>query len=101
MIWRYDPILFTDRYTVKYHLKAFREIAEALQGYTDKVVINFVDLYAKTKKNMKGINVVNLENSKFFEFVSKLSVIAKENEMKIATCAEEIDLVRSPLCYVE
>ncbi len=92
VIWRYDPIVFTDRYTAEYHLKAFREIAVALQGYTDKVVISFVDLYAKTKKNMKSINVVNLEDSKLFEFVSKLSVIAKENEMKIATCAEEIDL---------
>lgn len=92
VIWRYDPIVFTDRYTAEYHLKAFREIAAALQGYTDKVVISFVDLYAKTKKNMKSINVVNLEDSKLFEFVSKLSVIAKENEMKIATCAEEVDL---------
>lgn len=92
VIWRYDPILFTDRYTEEYHIKAFREIANALQGYTDKVVISFVDLYAKTKKNMKGIHVVKLEDSRFFEFVSELSLIAKENKMKIAACAEEMDL---------
>lgn len=93
VIWRYDPIIFTDRYTADYHVKAFRKIAEALQGYTDKVVISFVDWYAKTKKNMKGIDAVNLESREFFAFVSELSAIAGEHKMKIAACAEEIDLV--------
>ncbi|MCM1243596.1 MAG: DUF1848 domain-containing protein [Roseburia sp.] len=93
VIWRYDPILFTDRYTAEYHIKAFGEIAEALRGHTDKVVISFVDLYAKTKKNMKGINIVNLEDNKFSEFVLKLSDIARKNGLKIAACAEEIDLL--------
>ena len=31
VIWRYDPILFSDRYTKEYHLKAFQSIAEALR----------------------------------------------------------------------
>ena len=30
VIWRYDPIFFSDRYTREYHLKAFRQIAEDL-----------------------------------------------------------------------
>ena len=32
VIWRYDPIFFSDRYTKEYHLKAFKSIAEALCG---------------------------------------------------------------------
>lgn len=92
VIWRYDPIIFTDKYTAEYHIRAFREIAEGLQGYTEKVVISFLDLYAKTKKNMKGIRVENLEDGKFFKFVSQLSEIAREKGMKITTCAEEMDL---------
>lgn len=35
VIWRYDPIFFSDRYTKEYHLKAFKSIAEALSGYTE------------------------------------------------------------------
>ena len=42
--WRYDPIFLSDRYTKQYHLKAFRQIAEALDGYTETVVISFIDL---------------------------------------------------------
>ncbi|MDE6220066.1 MAG: DUF1848 domain-containing protein [Lachnospiraceae bacterium] len=30
VIWRYDPILINNRYSVDYHLKAFEEIAKAL-----------------------------------------------------------------------
>ena len=47
VIWRYDPIFFSDRYTKEYHLKAFKSIAEALRGYTEKCVISFVDIYPK------------------------------------------------------
>lgn len=50
VIWRYDPILFTDKYTPEYHLKAFEQIASALHGYTNKCVISFVDTYVKNKK---------------------------------------------------
>ena len=50
VIWRYDPIIFTDKYNIEYHLKAFEQIAKELHGYTSKCVISFVDIYAKNKK---------------------------------------------------
>lgn len=57
VIWRYDPILLNGRYTAEYHVKAFEEIAGWLDGYTEKVVISFVDLYAKAKRNLRGLEV--------------------------------------------
>ncbi len=51
VIWRYDPIAINERYTAEYHLKAFGDIAEALNGSTEKCVISFVDFYQKTQKN--------------------------------------------------
>lgn len=92
IIWRYDPVIFTERYTQEYHVKAFQEIAGSLRGYTDKVVISFVDLYTKTKRNMQGIHMIDLEIRKIEEFASKLSQAAGENKMSIAACAETIDL---------
>lgn len=50
VVWRYDPILFTPIYTPEYHIRAFRQIATALSGYTNHCVISFVDTYAKTGK---------------------------------------------------
>ena len=37
VVWRYDPILFSPRYTPEYHLKAFAQIAEALNGYAQRM----------------------------------------------------------------
>lgn len=54
VIWRYDPIFLSDRYTVEYHIKAFEEIAASLAGYTDKVVISFIDFYKKNDAKYKN-----------------------------------------------
>ena len=59
VVWRYDPIVITEIYSEEYHLKAFHEIASSLNGYCTRVVISFVDLYAKTKKNMKDIQTID------------------------------------------
>lgn len=92
VIWRYDPILFTDRYTPEYHVKAFSQIAEVLNGYTEKCVISFVDMYAKIKKSMDALKIYNLEETQLTEFAGQLSEIAHRNRMEIGSCAEAIDL---------
>lgn len=92
VIWRYDPILFTKRYTPEYHIKAFRQMAEALRGYTEKCVISFVDTYAKNKKNMQALGVYELPKEELEAFAMELCHIAKENSMVMASCAEQIDL---------
>ena len=92
VVWRYDPILFTDKYSVEYHLKAFRQIAEALKGYTDKCVISFVDRYAKNRKAMETLHIQEKSEADLKEVAIALSKIARENSMEIAACAETIDL---------
>lgn len=92
LVWRYDPIVITETYTEEYHLKAFQEIASSLNGYCKRVVISFVDLYAKTKKNMKDIQTIDKKQSELILFSKKLAEIAVSNGMEIETCAELIDL---------
>lgn len=92
VIWRYDPIIFTEKYTPEYHLKAFEQIASALQGYTERCVISFVDIYAKNKKALEQIGVYELGKPELTEFVKNISRMARENGMRIGSCAEVIDL---------
>ncbi len=92
VIWRYDPILFNDKYTPSYHLRAFEQTAEALRGFTGKCVISFVDRYAKNKKAMDALGVYGLEDAQLLAFASQLSRIAGENGMETGSCAEDIDL---------
>lgn len=92
VIWRYDPIIFTEKYTLEYHIKAFEQIASALKGYTEKCVISFVDTYAKNKKNMQRMGVEELRKEELTDFAGKLSEIATRHNIEIASCAENIDL---------
>lgn len=92
VIWRYDPIIFTRKYTPEYHLKAFEQIATALKGYTEKCVISFVDIYAKNKKNMEQLEAYELKQEELLAFAKKIAQIAKDNGMRIGSCAETIDL---------
>lgn len=92
VIWRYDPILFNDKYTPAYHLRVFERTAEALRGFTGKCVISFVDRYAKNKKAMEALGIYDLEDAQLIAFASQLSRIAGENGMEMGSCAEDIDL---------
>jgi Domain of unknown function (DUF1848) len=92
IIWRYDPIILTDSYSVSYHMKAFEQIAGELQGYTDKVIISFLDWYAKMKQNMENVNAREPKWSEVERLALHFSSIAKENHMEIETCAEKLDL---------
>lgn len=54
--WRYDPIVFGNGWNFAWHIKAFSDIAKALSGYTDRVVISFLDNYEKVKRNAPSIS---------------------------------------------
>lgn len=94
MVLRYDPILLTQNYTKEYHIKAFEEITRTLKGYTTRVVISFVDLYAKIKSNMKAVKMLPLEEETIGEIAKAFAVIAKENDMSIESCSEVYNLTR-------
>ena len=91
-IWRYDPILINEKYTKEYHYRAFRKIAEQLHEHTDRVIISFVDLYAKTQRNTAGLHIENTGNEEMLEIAGNLAAIAHEFGLQIESCAEAIDL---------
>lgn len=90
IIWRYDPILITDKYTIDYHLHAFKQMAEILDGYTDTVVISFVDLYAKVKRNFPELKEV--DKTQRINLGKQIIEIASKHNIKTKTCAEGDEL---------
>lgn len=91
-IWRYDPVLITNNYTIQWHISNFKSIAKSLAGYTRKCVISFLDLYKKTKRNLLGIPLQSIDNAVIIEIASNFQTLAQKNGIEINTCAEEIDL---------
>lgn len=91
IIWRYDPIILTDKIDMEYHSKSFHILAKQLRNYTEKCIISFVDMYKKSQRNMKN-NMVAIKNKDMVEIGKRLSDIATNYGLKIETCSETVDL---------
>ena len=90
--WRYDPILITDKYSLEYHKEAFDMMAYELKGYTDNVVISFLDLYNKTIRNFDKAREVTFAERDFIgEHFAK---IGKEYGITVRTCLEGTELCK-------
>ena len=92
VIWRYDPIAFTPKYTAEYHLHAISEIACMLEGHTEKCVISFVDGYAYNRKALAQMGNEDVQDDQLLEFCKRLSETVRTHGMAVATCSEKVDL---------
>ena len=84
--WRYDPILINERYTVEYHLKAFEQMVRTLEGYTETVVISFIDLYEKVKRNFPKACAVSRADKHFLG--KEIVKLASDHGMVVKPCSE-------------
>ena len=84
--WRYDPIFITEKYSEEYHVRAFEKMAAALEGYTKTVVISFIDLYPKVKRNFPEAKEVTAEQK--LRLGKKIIEIASLHGMTVKPCAE-------------
>lgn len=94
LVWRYDPILATIKYTSEYHTEWFGKLARELKGAFDACVISFIDSYAKTEKRFRENGVRELTEAEILKIAENFSEISKEYGFKINTCAESADLSR-------
>ena len=78
IVWRYDPVFLSEKYSLSFHKKAFRSMAVYLRGCTEQCVVSFIDLYEKTKRNYPQARTVS----------SAQQIIAAENGMQIHLCCE-------------
>ncbi|MDR2006029.1 MAG: DUF1848 domain-containing protein [Acidaminococcales bacterium] len=91
LVWRYDPIIVSGRFPPERHIEAFRRLAGTLSGCTQKCVISFIDFYAKINKNIKEFNFNQTTLSVMRSVVRELSLIAKENGLRLFVCSEAED----------
>lgn len=90
IVWRYDPIFISEKYSVEQHIKDFKQMAEILAGYTDTCVISFIDLYQKVLRNFQEVREVKKEES--ITLAKAFVEIGKQYGIGIKTCAEGMEL---------
>lgn len=100
VVWRFDPLILTDKISVDDLLRKVQNIGDQLKDYTEKLVFSFADIsiYKKVKHNLKvsGIQYQEWEKDQMVEFAEKLSAMNLERgwNFQLATCGEEIDITK-------
>ena len=96
VIWRFDPLILTDKISIDDLISKIEYIGNRLKGYTEKLIFSFVDIaaYRKVESNLKkgGINYIEWTTVSMNEFAQKLSAINKKWGYELATCGEKIDI---------
>lgn len=92
VVWRCDPILLNEKYTLQYHVESFQLFCDKLSDYTEKCTVSFLDLYQKIQRRISPLGITPLSHGQMEELMGRFSEIANEHGIYIDTCAEEIDL---------
>ncbi len=92
MIWRYDPIIINNEFTVEYHSKMFEYMASKLAGYTNRCIVSFVDNYKNVSRRMGGNPSSLMTYEKLEKLAQVFSEIALKYNIELYTCSEEINL---------
>ncbi len=96
VIWRFDPLILTENISVRHILNKIKKVGEALHPYTEKLVFSFADIssYAKVMRKLQsaGINYKEFTNDEMNEIAKGISQLNNSWSIKIATCAEKINL---------
>lgn len=92
VIWRYDPILLNEKYSINYHEEAFSRLAEKLGSSTCKCIISFITMYNKSKRNLQGTGVRSVTEDEKLIISQKLKRMSDQYGIILETCAEPVDL---------
>lgn len=98
VIWRFDPMILTDKISIEDLLRKVSFIGDQLNGYTEKLVFSFADIasYRKVKANLErnGVNYREWDEASMNEFAQRLAFMNKERgwNYALATCGEKIDI---------
>ena len=96
MVWRFDPLILTDKIGVDELLGKVENVGDQLKNYTDKLVFSFADIkiYKKVQNNLRSNSIPYQEFNErtMNEFATGLQHLNENWNFELATCAEQIPL---------
>ncbi len=92
VVWRYDPVVLTETMNAPWHASSFALLAEALDGYTERCIISFLDDYRKIRNRMRDIGYFIPGVGEMEELAVRFSGTAGKHGISLYICGHDIDL---------
>lgn len=104
VVWRYDPIILSSVTPLEYHLERIDNLAKMLSGYTERLIISFMDFYPKVQSRIA--RTPRLETVEFRDWLAEeqsaaldrlcagIAASAARYRLQVFTCAEAGDFSR-------
>lgn len=92
VMWRFDPVCVTDRYSFEEHLENFGRIAEKLKDHAHACTISFVQPYAKVLRNFKLRSdhvLSDLSVGQKQDYGGRLAAIARDHGLRLQACCND------------
>lgn len=87
VLWRYDPILLTNKYTIKKHLEIFEYMAKQIAPFVQRCIFSFVEMYKKLEYNMPEIIPFTQDDK--IKILKGIGEISKKYNLYIQTCGTD------------
>ena len=95
VVWRYDPIIVSDRSDFGYHRAAFAALCARLGRHTRRVMVSVVDWYRKTRRNLQPLerrgyrfDYQAVQRPQMDGLLGQMASEAADHGLQIRTCAE-------------
>lgn len=94
VVWRYDPIVFTDLTDSAFHRRNFTELARGLAGAVDEVCVSFAQIYRKSRRNLNlaarqhGFTWRDPDWEEKQALLADLQAIAADHRMRLTVCSQ-------------
>ena len=96
VIWRFDPLILTDKMGVDELLRKIEKIGNQLKNHTKKLVFSFADIkiYRKVQNNLRSNAIFYQEFNErtMNELAAGLQSLNENWHLELASCAEQIPL---------
>lgn len=92
VLWRFDPIVFTDELGAQFYIGRFRQLAEALAGATRRCYFSFATYYGKVERQMRqvGIRYIDPPLDEKQALVETMADTADQHGITLYACCQDL-----------
>lgn len=89
VIWRYDPVFLTEKYTMERHIDTFDRLSSKLSGHFSLCIFSFIEMYRHLDRTLPEL--LAMTDDERDSLLRAFGEIARNRGFRIQTCGTDAD----------